>query len=141
MRYHVWFIAVGLLCLLAGISVGFWFMTPMGGNLALLPTHVHLNLFGWVTLTLYGLIHNAFPELGQHRLARAQFWFAVVGGIALPIGFGLPRASAAHIPLIGGGALSGAIAAICFAIMFGRTVVFQRIANPASTHAGQRGMR
>ena len=53
MRYDLCFIAIALACLLSGVAVGFWFMTPMGGNLALLPTHAHFNLFGWATLAIY----------------------------------------------------------------------------------------
>jgi hypothetical protein len=117
-RYPAWFIGWGLACLIAGVGLGFWFMTPGGGDLALLPTHVHLNLFGWVTLSLYGLIHGAFPQLAARRLAPAQFWLAVVGGVCLPIGFGIARDSPAHRIVLGVGALSGATAAVLFAIMF-----------------------
>ncbi len=123
-RYPVLFIASALVCLLAGIAVGFWFMTPMGGDLALLPTHAHFNLFGWVTLSLYGLIHNAYPELGSGRIARAQFWLAVLGGVCLPVGFAIARESHAHNIVIGLGAISGAIAAVLFAILFGIKVLF-----------------
>ncbi len=126
MRYPVWFIAAALACLLAGICVGFWFMTPMGGNLALLPTHAHFNLFGWVTLCLYGLIHHAYPELGAARIARLQFWLAVVGGVGLPVGFALARDNPAHKALIGLAAASGALAAILFALMFAGKVVFAK---------------
>lgn len=126
MRYPVWFIAAALVCLLGGIGVGFWFMTPMGGNLALLPTHAHFNLFGWVTLALYGLIHHAYPQLGSTRLARFQFALAVLGGVGLPIGFALARDNPAHKPLIGLAAASGALAAILFALMFVSKVVFAK---------------
>lgn len=99
-------------------------MTPMGGDLAMLPTHAHFNLFGWTTLSLYGLIHNAFPALGRQRLGRVQFGLAVLGAIALPLGFGVSRASAAHNALVGAGAISGAVAAVIFAVMFFRAEVF-----------------
>ena len=123
MRYPVWFIFSALACLLLGVGVGFWFMTPMGGNLALLPTHAHFNLLGWVTLALYGLIHQAFPELGNSRLAPVQFWLATMGGFLMPIGFALSRDNPAHRFIVGGGAAGGATAVILFTIMFGLTVV------------------
>jgi len=123
LRCDVWFIACGLGCLLSGVAVGFWFMTPGGGDLALLPTHAHFNLFGWVTLSLYGLIHKAYPSLGGGATARVQFVLAVLGGVGLPLGFGLPRTYPAHNILIGLGALSGAIAAILFAAIFVRRVI------------------
>ncbi len=117
-NYPAWFIGWALLCLLSGISLGIWFMTPMGGDLSLLVSHVHVNLFGWVTLTLYGLIHNGFPDLAHRRLARCQFVCAVLGGICLPLGFGLSRELPFHKLVIGLGAASGAIAALLFAVMF-----------------------
>jgi hypothetical protein len=126
MRYSVWFVAAGLFCLLAGVGVGFWFMTPAGGDLLLLPTHVHFNLFGWTTLALYGLIHGAFPQLAGARLAPAQFWLALAGGVFLPIGFGLPRESAAHAPVVAAGALGGSAAVLMFAAMFIGKVVLAR---------------
>ncbi len=93
-------------------------MAPMGGDLAQLPTHAHFNLFGWVTLALYGLIHHAIPQLGTLRLARTQYWLALIGAICLPLGFASPHEWALHNGLVGGGAIAGAIAAILFAIMF-----------------------
>jgi hypothetical protein len=99
-------------------------MTPMGGNLALVPTHVHLNLLGWVTLAMYGLIHQAFPVMRNSRLALAQFWMAVIGAIFLPVGFALARDNPLHKLLVGAGAAGGAAAAILFTGMFGMTVVF-----------------
>ena len=126
MRFDVWFIASALGCLLAGIGVGFWFLTPMGGNLALLPTHAHFNLFGWATLAIYGLIHKGYPQLATGRLAWIQFGLAVLGSFCLPVGFGLARDYPAHKMLIGLGAVSGATAAILFAVMFGWKVIFGR---------------
>ena len=124
MRYDIWFIAIGLGCLLAGIAVGFCFMTPMGGNLALLPTHAHFNLFGWVTLAIYGLIHKAYPQFARERLAPVRFGLAILGGIGLPLGFGIAHESHANNILVGLGAISGALAAILFAFMFCATAIF-----------------
>lgn len=124
MRYDVWFIAIALLCLLAGISLGFWFMTPFGGDLAQLPSHAHFNLLGWVTLALYGLIHHAFPALANSRFATPQFWLAVVGGICLPVGFATPHEIPLHNILVGVGAFGGALAALSFAIMFSFNILF-----------------
>ena len=126
MRYQVWFISSALVSLLMGIGVGLSFMTPMGGNLVLLPTHVHFNLIGWATLALYGLIHQAFPEMRDSRLAPLQFWLAVAGGFLLPIGFALARDNPLHKLIVGLGAAGGATAASLFTVMFGMKVVLAR---------------
>ena len=121
MQYDRIFIVAGLSCLLAGLSLGLYFMTPMGGNLSLLPSHVHSNLLGWATLALYGLIHRAYPNLGDNRLAKVQLFLAITGAFALPLGFGLPRGSPAHIPLIALGAFGGYLGAILFTVMYPRS--------------------
>jgi len=126
LRYDVWFIVSALGCLLAGISVGFWFMTPMGGDLSLLPTHAHFNLFGWATLAIYGLIHRAYPQLAKGRLAAFQFGLAILGSFCLPLGFGIARDNHAHKMLIGLGAISGATAAVLFTIMFSAMAILGR---------------
>jgi len=108
------FIVAGLICLLAGLSIGLWFFTPMGGDLSLVPSHVHFNLLGWATLALYGLIHRAYPKLGESRLAKIQLLLALSGAFFLPLGFGLPRGSPVHIPLVALGAFCGYLGAIFF---------------------------
>jgi len=120
MSYDRVFIVAGLVCLLAGLSLGLWFFTPMGGDLSLIPSHVHFNLLGWATLALYGLVHRAYPKMGGLWLARPQLVLALAGAVLMPLGFALPRGSAAHIPFIGAGALCGYLGAILFLAMFVR---------------------
>ena len=37
------------------------------------PVHAHLNLLGWASLALAGLIYNQFPDAAKTKLARAHF--------------------------------------------------------------------
>ncbi|MGD8379273.1 MAG: cytochrome-c oxidase [Gammaproteobacteria bacterium] len=53
-------------------------------NFTLAPVHAHLNLLGWVAITLYGLTYEVFPEMGRNRLARIQF-FTVNAGVLILI--------------------------------------------------------
>ncbi|TJY39616.1 cbb3-type cytochrome c oxidase subunit I [Cohnella pontilimi] len=41
--------------------------------------HAHINLAGWASLAIIGLIYKAYPELGEARLAKIQFWLHNVG--------------------------------------------------------------
>ncbi|MDQ6618296.1 MAG: cbb3-type cytochrome c oxidase subunit I [Pseudomonadota bacterium] len=43
-------------------------------NFKLRPVHAHLNLLGWATVALAGLIYTVFPAAGESRLARIHFW-------------------------------------------------------------------
>ena len=53
------------------------------------PVHAHINLVGWTTLALYGLIHRAYPAMAGSRLAWGQFWIAEVGAAIFPIGIAI----------------------------------------------------
>lgn len=48
----------------------------------LFPVHAHLNLLGWVSMALIGLVYRSFPDTGRNRLARTQFW---LHNLALPV--------------------------------------------------------
>lgn len=84
MRYDVGFILAGIFYLIAGEALGTW----MGINedFLLAPVHAHINLLGWVTLTLFGLAYRAYPALAVGWLAGAHFATAVVGSGAMGVG-------------------------------------------------------
>ncbi len=41
--------------------------------------HAHLNLLGWVSLALFGLIYHHYPQAGETGLAKAHFWLHNIG--------------------------------------------------------------
>jgi cbb3-type cytochrome oxidase subunit 1 len=47
------------------------------------PVHAHLNLPGWIALTLYGIVYKIYPTMGQSKLAIAQFYVANAGILVL----------------------------------------------------------
>jgi cbb3-type cytochrome oxidase subunit 1 len=51
-------------------------------NVTLRPVHAHVNLLGWATMALAGLIYSVFPNAGESRLARVHFWLL---NLALPV--------------------------------------------------------
>jgi cbb3-type cytochrome oxidase subunit 1 len=51
-------------------------------NFALHPVHAHVNLLGWATMALAGVIYVQFPQAAQTRLARIHFW---IHNLALPV--------------------------------------------------------
>ena len=38
------------------------------------PVHAHLNLLGWASMALAGLIYDRFPAAGGSRLGLLHFW-------------------------------------------------------------------
>lgn len=41
---------------------------------SLFPVHAHVNLLGWVSLVLIGVIYHFFPQAGSSQLATVQFY-------------------------------------------------------------------
>jgi hypothetical protein len=74
------FLKIAAVYLAIGVSMGL----AMGimQNFALHPVHAHINLLGFATMALAGLIYVQFPEAAQTRLAKIHFW---VHNAALPV--------------------------------------------------------
>lgn len=53
--------------------------------------HAHIQLLGWVTLALSGLVYAMLPELSGSRLAR---WHVLLHNLGLPV---MMVALAAHV--------------------------------------------
>lgn len=53
--------------------------------------HAHVNLLGWVSMALFGLIYHFYPNAANSKLAKTQFWLHNIGvpvmlsGIALQV--------------------------------------------------------
>jgi hypothetical protein len=71
------FIKIAVIYLVLGVSVGLYM--GMTQRFALTPVHAHLNLLGWASLALCGLVYAAFPAAAETRLAKVHFWLHTVG--------------------------------------------------------------
>ena len=65
----VW-LKLAVLYLIVGIGLGI----AMGAteNFTLRPVHAHLNLLGWTTLALAGLIYSVYPNAGSEPARHAS---------------------------------------------------------------------
>jgi hypothetical protein len=79
-RAGIIWLKLAVVYLILGISLGI----AMGAsqNFTLRPVHAHINLLGWTTMALAGLIYSVFPKAGESRLARLHFWLL---NLALPV--------------------------------------------------------
>lgn len=75
------FLRLGVLSALIGMSLGVW----MGANqdFVLRPVHAHINLLGFASMMLFGLVYRAFPEAARGRLPMAHFVLSVLGFLVL----------------------------------------------------------
>jgi hypothetical protein len=64
------------------IGVGIGIMMGASENFMMRPVHAHINLLGWATMALAGLVYSIFPQAGASRLSRLHFW---LHNISLPV--------------------------------------------------------
>jgi len=93
-----------------GIGMG------ISGNHSLFGVHAHLNLLGWASLALIGLIYGRWPELARNRLAKIHFWQHNLGLPVMMVGLaakftGVPALE----PALYIGALVVAVSVLLFA--------------------------
>ncbi|TDL80197.1 cytochrome-c oxidase [Peribacillus frigoritolerans] len=77
-------IKLSVLYLAVGLLLGL-FMS-IAHDYTLTSVHVHINLLGFTTLTIAGILYYAFPELTDHFLAKAHFWLHNIGLPVMMIG-------------------------------------------------------
>ena len=113
-RVSAAFFVVGALLLLSGMVLGEY----MGAheNFALAPLHAHINLLGWTTLALAGLVYTVFPKAAASRLAKIHFWLI---NLAMPVMLvslaGLLLGNAALEPVLAASEIVAAAAIATFA--------------------------
>lgn len=55
-----------------GISLGVYM--GASGNHGEFPAHAHINLVGWASMALTGVLYRSFPAAAQSPLAVWHFW-------------------------------------------------------------------
>lgn len=63
-----------------GVLIGYYMSSSH--SYVLTPVHVHINLLGWTSLTLAGILYHLFPCLASSKLGKWHFWLHNIG---LPI--------------------------------------------------------
>lgn len=70
-RSRTWF-CVAVAYFVCAVTLGI--VMGASGDHTLMPVHAHLNLLGWVSMAVFGLIGLAYPAITEGRLAATQFW-------------------------------------------------------------------
>lgn len=128
LRLATLYFAVGVIL---GVVMG------ASGDHSLFPLHAHINLLGWVSMALFGLIGIVCPSVSVGRIATTQFWMHNVGlpVMLVALAFKLKGAEAAE-PVIGVASIIVSLSVLLFAwLVFTRIGSQSRLAQSAS-HRG-----
>ena len=87
---RIW-IRIAVIYLVVGVGMGLFMAATK--ELQYAPVHAHINLLGWASMALAGLIYDRFPKAGGNRLGLAHFWL---------INLSLPVAMVALFMMMGG---------------------------------------
>jgi hypothetical protein len=97
-RIDTAFLLLASACLIIGVCLGIY----MGVNedLQLVAVHTHINLVGWASLALFGVIYRLYPELAASRLALVHFWLSAPSAVVFPVGIYLAQVHQIHAVVI-----------------------------------------
>jgi hypothetical protein len=86
-RVDLYFLLLATVLLICGATLGI----DMGAreDFQLVPVHAHLNLAGWASLALFGLVYRSYPVLATRKIAAWHFTISAIASVLLPIGIGL----------------------------------------------------
>jgi cbb3-type cytochrome oxidase subunit 1 len=99
------------------LGVGLGIFMGARQDFRLMHVHAHVNLLGWVSLGLIGLLYMARPHLQLGWLPQAHFWLHTVGLTVFMGGFAMSRLGDTfhNLPVAGGASMLG-LGVLLFAV-------------------------
>jgi hypothetical protein len=108
------FVRCAVVYALIGMGLGI-FMAASGDH-GQAPTHAHINLVGWASMGLFGLVYRAWPSLAEGLWPKLHFWSWNLGVVLMIIGlFGLFAGSPQLEPFAVAGSLLVILGMLIFA--------------------------
>ena len=107
--------------LLIGVTLGL--AMGIARDFRFAPVHAHLNLLGWASLALAGLVYHFYPEATRTGLARLHFWLHVTGLPVFMLGLLVLLAGFEEAkPFVAIGAAATWMAVLAFVVNLLRTI-------------------
>ncbi|MGH8306639.1 MAG: cytochrome-c oxidase [Gammaproteobacteria bacterium] len=111
---RIW-IKIAVVYLLIGVIFGL--VMGMSHQFQYAPVHAHINLLGWASLGLAGVIYWLCPRAGGHWLGLVHFWLHNIGLPIFVIGlFFLQAGHPAAQPVVAIGATIAVIGIVFFTL-------------------------
>lgn len=112
-------------------------------NHAVMPSHAHLTLLGWVSLFLFGFYYRLHPQIDRRVLARVQVVVWTVGTVLLAGGVALIYSGHRNGEIIAAlGSMQLLVALLGFAVLVFRGHKFSarnsdmEAVKPSDTYSG-----
>lgn len=86
-RVDLKFLLLAAMMLVAGVGLGI--RMGIAHDFQLAPVHAHINLVGWASLALFGIVYRLYPKMAQSRLAGLHFILAAPSALMFPLGIAL----------------------------------------------------
>ena len=111
-----WFLRIAMLYIIAGVALGI--VMAASHDHSMHPVHAHLNLLGWVAMSLFGLFYRAIPAAAESKMAKAHFWIYVPAHfVQMVLLTMLYRGYTAVEPALGLFSILVGVAFLCFAVV------------------------
>jgi len=110
--------------MIAGSAIYFVLGALMGMGMSisedytLSPVHAHINLLGWVSMALGGIVYHLFPNAAASKLGKWHFWLHMIGIPIMMAGLAamLLTGDKAMIPIVSVGSVMVVAGVILFMI-------------------------
>jgi cbb3-type cytochrome oxidase subunit 1 len=128
-----WFFRLAVLWLLAGITLGL--VMAASHDHSAFPAHAHMNLLGWVTMSIFGAFYRFFPAAASSKLAKVHFWIYVPAHFVQMVTlFMLVKGNAAIEPVLAIASFAVAAGVIVFAVnLWKNTAPATSVTQPVGT--------
>lgn len=101
------------------LAVGLGIAMGISEDHRLMGVHAHMNLLGWVSAALIGLLHHHTPGASQGRLGKIQFWVFQISLPLMMLGLAAKLLGKPGLdPLLGLGSLGVFVAVVLAACLF-----------------------
>jgi hypothetical protein len=109
------FLKIAVAYLMIGVTMGL--LMGITHQFQYAPVHADINLLGWASLALVGLIYYVYPQAARTRLARWHFWLHNIGLPIFMVGLFIPHSGHPSTePVVGIGATITLVGIVLFVI-------------------------
>ncbi|CAM3143795.1 cytochrome-c oxidase [Filibacter tadaridae] len=107
-------IKISVIYFMIGISFGLYM--SLTHVFTMTSVHVHVNLLGWMSLALIGIIYHLYPGLEKTGLAKLHFWLHNIGlpVMMIAIALAILGVSPLFFPIATAGGAATLIGIFCF---------------------------